>query len=160
MLKAAGVNPSSVHYVVIPFPDMITALKAHRVDAISAVEPFVDRGEGRGRAEVLSECQGPTASFPLSGYFATSTWVQSHPNTARAFQQALEKGQAYADANPLRSGASSRPTPRSPRPRRPSSRWSPTRARWTRRPCSASSRMMVSGGLMTKPLDVNSLLLG
>ena len=31
MLKADGVNPSSVHYVVIPFPNMIAALKAHRV---------------------------------------------------------------------------------------------------------------------------------
>src|SRR5882724_10408860 len=36
MLKAAGVNPSSVHYIVIPFPDMITALTAHRMAAISA----------------------------------------------------------------------------------------------------------------------------
>jgi NitT/TauT family transport system substrate-binding protein len=160
MLKAAGVNPSSVHYVVIPFPDMITALKAHRVDAISAVEPFVDGAKAAGAQQVLSECQGPTASFPLSGYFATNTWAQGHPNTARAFQQALEKGQAYADANPqavrtilptytkITSAAAAKLAMVS----YPST--------LDAAPMQRVVTMMVSGGLITKPLDVNSLLFG
>jgi NitT/TauT family transport system substrate-binding protein len=36
-LKADGVSPASVKYVVIPFPDMAAALKAGRVSAISVV---------------------------------------------------------------------------------------------------------------------------
>jgi NitT/TauT family transport system substrate-binding protein len=160
MLKAAGVNPSSVHYVVIPFPDMITALKAHRVDAISAVEPFVDGAKAAGAQQVLSECQGPTASFPLSGYFATSTWAQSHPNTARAFQQALEKGQAYADANPgaVRSILPTYTKITSAAAAKLALVSYPSTL--DAAPMQRVVTMMISGGLITKPLDVSALLFG
>ena len=101
VLKADGVNPSTVKYVVVPFPNMATALKAHQVDAISAVEPFLAGAEsGDGAKEVVSSCAGPVASMPMSGYFATQNWAQQNPNTARAFQTALLKAQAYAEANP------------------------------------------------------------
>lgn len=100
-LKAAGVSPSSVKYVVVPFPDMGAALKAGRVSAISVVEPFLTGAEQMlGAKMVLSQCSGSLASFPLSGYFATESWAQRFPRTAAAFQRAMEKAQAYADANP------------------------------------------------------------
>ena len=101
VLKANGVNPSTVKYVVVPFPNMVTALKAHQVDAISAVEPFLTGAESSdGAKEVVSSCTGPVANTPMSGYFATQSWAQQNPNTARAFQTALLKAQAYANANP------------------------------------------------------------
>jgi NitT/TauT family transport system substrate-binding protein len=160
MLKAAGVNPSSVHYVVIPFPDMITALTAHRVDAISAVEPFATGAKAAGAQMVLSECQGATASFPLSGYFATSAWVQENPNTARAFQQALEKGQAYAGANPtsIRSILPTYTKITSAAAAKLDLNTYPSTL--DAAPMQRIVTMMVSGGMLTKPLDVNSLLLG
>jgi len=100
VLRADNVNPSSVHYVAIPFPKMISALKKHKVDAISPVEPFITQAELKAGAEpVLSECTGPTADFPLSGYIASQSWAQKYPNTARAFQSAIEKAQALADSN-------------------------------------------------------------
>ena len=99
-LAANGVNPATVHYKVVPFPLMAAELKAHRVDAISVVEPFIISAElGIGANPILSECAGPTANFPMSGYFATQAWTQKYPNTARAFQAALERGQALADAS-------------------------------------------------------------
>ena len=101
VLKADGVDPSKVKYVVVPFPNMVTALKAKQVDAISAVEPFLGGAlAADGAKQVVSSCDGPTADMPMSGYLATSTWVQQNPNTAHAFQTALLKAQAYADANP------------------------------------------------------------
>jgi NitT/TauT family transport system substrate-binding protein len=158
MLKADGVNPASVHYVVISFPNMVTALKAGRVDAISAVEPFDTAAKAAGAKQVLSECTGTTANFPMSGYFSTSAWAQKNPNTARAFVQALEKGQAYISANPeaLKSII-------------------PTYTKITSAQAAglgvntypstldaASMQrvvtLMVSGGLLTKSFDVNSLL--
>ena len=101
VLKADGVDPSKVKYVVVPFPNMVTALKAKQVDAISAVEPFLGGAlAADGAKQVVSSCDGPAANMPMSGYLATSTWAQQNPNTARAFQTALLKAQAYADANP------------------------------------------------------------
>ena len=99
-LAANGVNPATVHYKVVPFPLMAAELKAHRVDAIGVVEPFITSAElSTGANPVLSECAGPTANFPISGYLATQAWTQKYPNTARAFQAALERGQALADAS-------------------------------------------------------------
>jgi NitT/TauT family transport system substrate-binding protein len=101
VLKADGVDPSKVKYVVIPFPNMVTALKAKQVNAISAVEPFLGGAlAADGAKQVVSSCDGPVANMPMSGYLATSAWTQKNPNTAKAFQTALLKAQAYADANP------------------------------------------------------------
>lgn len=101
VLAADNVNPSSVKYVPIPFPQMGSALAAGRVDAISVVEPFVTEAERTlGATEVSDQCAGPTANLPLSGYFATQSWAQKNPATARAFQRALDKGQALASSNP------------------------------------------------------------
>lgn len=101
LLKAAGVAPSSVKYVAIPFPNMAAALKAHRVDAISVVEPFLTGAEQSvGAKPVMSSCSGPVAHFPLSGYFATQQWTEKYPKTARAFQRAIAKAEALASSNP------------------------------------------------------------
>jgi NitT/TauT family transport system substrate-binding protein len=101
VLKANGVNPASVKYVVVPFPDMAAALKAGRVDAISVVEPFLTGAEASiGAVPVTSECSGSLIHFPLSGYFATAAWAAKYPHTAHAFQVAMAKAQAYAQAHP------------------------------------------------------------
>lgn len=99
-LQADGVNPASVHYVVIPFAHMAEALKARQVDAISEVEPFLSQAEvGEGAQPVLEQCTGPTVSIPLGGYIATAAWTSAHPATARAFQHAIEQAQAVAATN-------------------------------------------------------------
>jgi NitT/TauT family transport system substrate-binding protein len=100
VLSADGVSASSLHYVQVPFPDMVAALQAGRVNAISAVEPFLSAALAAGGKLVTSTCTGSMAGFPLSGYETTQSWVRQHAATARAFQQALLKGNAYADAHP------------------------------------------------------------
>ena len=101
VLKADGADPSKVKYVVVPFPNMISALKAKQVAAISAVEPFLGGAiAADGAKQVVSSCDGPVADLPMSGYLSTSDWAQKNPNTAKAFQTALLKAQAYADSNP------------------------------------------------------------
>jgi NitT/TauT family transport system substrate-binding protein len=100
-LKANGVNPASVKYVVIPFPDMAAALKAGQVDAVSVVEPFLTGTEqSDGAVPVMQECTGSLAAFPLGGYFATAAWAARYPHTAHAFQLAIAKAQAFANAHP------------------------------------------------------------
>jgi NitT/TauT family transport system substrate-binding protein len=99
-LRAANVDPSTVHYKLVQFPQMATALKEHQVDAVSAVEPFITGAElSVGAQTILSDCTGPTANFPISGYIATQAWTRKYPNTARAFQAALDRGQALADSS-------------------------------------------------------------
>src|SRR5579862_8446279 len=100
VLSADGVSAGSVKYVQVPFPDMVAALKAGRVNAISAVEPFLSAALAAGGKLVTSTCTGATSDFPMSGYITTQAWAQKNPAAAKAFVQALEKGNAYANATP------------------------------------------------------------
>jgi NitT/TauT family transport system substrate-binding protein len=98
VLKADDVNPALVHYVVIPFPQMVTALETHKVDAISAVEPFATTAqESAGAVQIVDQCSGPDSDLPLSGYFSTSAWAQQNPDAVSRFQQAMAQAQLVAD---------------------------------------------------------------
>ena len=100
VLKAAGLAAGSVRYVQVPFPDMVSALQAGRVSAISVIEPFLSAALAAGGKLVTSTCTGPAASFPLSAYVTTQGWAQQHAAAARAFTRALDKGNAFAQAHP------------------------------------------------------------
>jgi NitT/TauT family transport system substrate-binding protein len=64
------------------------------------VEPFLSAALAAGGKLVTSTCTGSMAGFPLSGYLTTKSWTQQHAAAASAFQQAVEKGNTYANAHP------------------------------------------------------------
>jgi NitT/TauT family transport system substrate-binding protein len=102
VLTEDGISPSSVHFTTQPvaFPQLITALATHQVDAAALPEPFATMAEEQLGATVLSDMnQGATEDFPILGYVVTKPWAQSHPETLRAFLTALEEGQRIADTN-------------------------------------------------------------
>jgi NitT/TauT family transport system substrate-binding protein len=100
VLKADDVNPSTVRYVVIPFPKMVAALESHKVDAISAVEPFATTAQQvAGAQPILDQCSGPDSNLPLSGYFSTDQWAQQHAEAVQRFQAAMSQAQEIADSD-------------------------------------------------------------
>jgi NitT/TauT family transport system substrate-binding protein len=102
VLTEDGVSPAAVHFTTQPiaFPDLITALAKHKVDAAALPEPFATIAEQSLGATPLTDLdQGATKQFPVLGYVATKQWAQTHPNTLRAFLTALEEGQRIADTN-------------------------------------------------------------
>ena len=99
--RLLGSEAKSLHYVVIPFANMSAALAAGRVNAIATLEPYTSAAEhADGAKSVLDICGGPNAGMPLGGYFTSASWAAKYPNTARAFQTAMNKAQALADSNP------------------------------------------------------------
>jgi NitT/TauT family transport system substrate-binding protein len=102
VLTEDGIPPSAVHFTTQPiaFPDLVTALATHKVDAAALPEPFATIAEQSLGATPLTDLnQGATKQFPVLGYVATKQWAQTHPNTLRAFLTALEEGQRIADTN-------------------------------------------------------------
>ena len=105
-LRDNGMSPKQVHFMVVPFPFMATALQTHvyqghRIDAASMPEPFVTGAEeGIGAQPLADEDIGAAQSLPIAGYVVTKTWAQKYPKTAAAFLKALEEGQRIADTNP------------------------------------------------------------
>ena len=91
----------TLRYVVVPFANMGAELAAGRVDAIATLEPYLSAVEHTDGAKVvLDQCGGANAGLPLGGYFATASWAARHPDAARAFQRALNRAQALANASP------------------------------------------------------------
>jgi NitT/TauT family transport system substrate-binding protein len=97
VLNSYGVDPSSVHFVVVPFPAMGAALAAHRVDAAFMPEPFLSAaGEAKGVVPLFDIDQGAAHDFPIAGYVTTQAWAARYPNTRGAFAAALARGQKVA----------------------------------------------------------------
>jgi NitT/TauT family transport system substrate-binding protein len=96
-LQAAGVNPQTVNFVEIPFPDMQAALQRGDVDAAFMVEPYITQGERQaGMTAVLDAATGPTGDIPIAAWAASTKFLNDNPKTAAAFQRAVKKGQADA----------------------------------------------------------------
>jgi NitT/TauT family transport system substrate-binding protein len=100
VLSADDVKASTVTYKPIAFPKMVAALESHKVDAISAVEPFVTSAEQKaGAVPIVDQCSGPDSNLPLSGYIATSAWAHQNPVAVQRFQQAMAQAQEIADSD-------------------------------------------------------------
>ena len=91
----------TLHFVAMPFQNMLAALAAGRVDSIATLQPYIAAAEHTlGASIVLNECSGADAGVPLGGYFTTASWFAKYPDTAHAFQSAMNKAQALANSNP------------------------------------------------------------
>lgn len=97
VLQTHGVNPSSVDFTAMPFPDMPEALKDGSVDAAWMVEPFISQVETElGAHEVFDSASGATEGFPIAGYVTTQRFQQKHPRTVAAFQRAIQRAEQVA----------------------------------------------------------------
>jgi NitT/TauT family transport system substrate-binding protein len=100
LLADNSVPVSSVHFIVIPFPLMAAALKAHRVDAAWLPEPFITGAEESiGAKELADADQGAAQNLPVAGFIVTQAWAHKYPKTAAAFQRAILEAQAIASTN-------------------------------------------------------------
>lgn len=103
VLESEGVDPGSVNFVEIPFPEMQLALEREEVDAIWVVEPFKTIIEGGGQARlVLDLFSGPTEGFPVAGYVASSSFVEDNPNTVEAFTSSIARAVEALEQEPDR----------------------------------------------------------
>jgi NitT/TauT family transport system substrate-binding protein len=100
-LAAQGVNPASVHFIGLQFPDMPGALKAGRVAAAMTTEPFTTIAMGQGGTILTGT---PLASVPgtptYSCWNASKSWVSSHRTAAAAFVAAMRQTDAYISGHP------------------------------------------------------------
>ncbi|WP_326918781.1 ABC transporter substrate-binding protein [Actinophytocola sp.] len=99
-LQTAGVDPDTVTFVPIPFPEMTAALVGGAVDAAVMVEPYITQAQkDHGVLPMIDVMSGPTAQFPIAAWVATAKLATEKPNTVHAFQRAIIKGQAAAANN-------------------------------------------------------------
>ena len=100
VLARRGVDASRVRFREVAFPDMPAALRSGRVDAISAVEPFVSVARGQGARGLLSYFAGLRERMTVAAYFATASLIETNADTVRRFARAMNRSLRYAQAHP------------------------------------------------------------
>lgn len=96
-LKDNDVNPDSVQYLPITFPNIPAAIVSGHLDAGVEVEPYLTSAEQKqGLQPVLKIVTGSTANIPNTGYIATSKFIEANPKTVEAFQRAMIPAQTDA----------------------------------------------------------------
>lgn len=96
-----GADSSTFEFVAIPFPEMIPALEAGRVDAVALVPPFYEGALQAGhRAVFFSYPYDDDARFPLAAWFSSSDLIDSDPQAVERFARVMREANAYAQENP------------------------------------------------------------
>lgn len=97
VLQSRGIDPATVKYVTMPFPQAVKALGEGKLDAAWLVEPFTTQAEQTvGALPLIDPTSGPTEAFPLDGYFTTGRFAEQYPATVRAFRRALSQAAEMA----------------------------------------------------------------
>ena len=91
-LQRNGVDPGSVEFLEIPFPQMADALFQNRLDAVWNVEPFLTFMVKSGNARVIAyPYQENVPRMDITGYVARESWVKANTDVARRVRRALDR---------------------------------------------------------------------
>jgi NitT/TauT family transport system substrate-binding protein len=100
VVRRAGGDPSKVQSVQVPFPEMTTALKAGRVDAVVNTEPFVTLSKG----DAVKAINYPEAEVVPNGtvtaFVASKKFIAANADVVKRFQTAMNQSLDYARAHP------------------------------------------------------------
>lgn len=91
-LQRNGVDPNSVQFLEIPFPQMADALFQNRLDAVWNVEPFLTFMVKSGNARVIAyPYQENVPRMDITGYVARESWVKANGDVARRVKRAIDR---------------------------------------------------------------------
>jgi NitT/TauT family transport system substrate-binding protein len=95
-LKKHGVDPKSVTFLELPFPQMADALFQKRLDAVWNVEPFVTVMLQTGKARVIAyPYQEVIPGMDVTAFIAKESWLKSNRDVAVRFKRAIERATNY-----------------------------------------------------------------
>lgn len=91
-LQRGGVDPASVQFLEIPFPQMADALFQKRLDAVWNVEPFLTAMVRGGKARMIAyPYQQNVPRMDITGWVAKESWVKANPGVAARFKRAIDR---------------------------------------------------------------------
>ncbi|MEU4800981.1 ABC transporter substrate-binding protein [Actinosynnema sp. NPDC023587] len=102
VLDTAGVEKQRINLKVMPFEQMVDAMKADQVDAAWMTEPFITKAQKDAGARIVTDTAiGPTKDFPMSGYASSKKFADANPRTLTLFRQVLRDAQQLGTNNKL-----------------------------------------------------------
>jgi NitT/TauT family transport system substrate-binding protein len=104
-LEAEGVDPSTLAFVEVPFPDMVAAVETGRVDAGWVVEPFIQAAEAADLRTVLSPFAATAEQLggeglSIASYVTSEDFARANPDVVAAFARALKRAFRRLERDP------------------------------------------------------------
>jgi NitT/TauT family transport system substrate-binding protein len=99
--KKAGGDPSKIEGVEAPSPNLPDQLKAKRVDAVEALEPFASAMLKKGSVSIgdpFSQIQDPLAT---NFWISQGAWARENRDVVTRFATALEQARTFIEENPV-----------------------------------------------------------
>jgi len=94
--KGVDVSPK---WVEVPFPEMISGVKAKSIDAGYMPEPFMSAARDGGLRQVVDNTEGPNKGLAGSTYVSSQKFLDDNPDTAAAFARAMYKAGGDLEKN-------------------------------------------------------------
>ena len=99
-LKANGVDPKSVRFVEVGFPQAADALKSGQIDAYPAQAPFTARILQSGAGHEVSNWLKDTPDGTLTVIYATTRkWADENKDTVKALRDGMKEAVEFSKAN-------------------------------------------------------------
>ena len=96
LAKQAGIDPSSIHQIAIPFPQMAAALAQGRVQAAVIVAPFAQAAISAGATVITHPNVNLFPNGTVTCLDATGSYLSANPTVAADFRAAMDESIAYS----------------------------------------------------------------
>ncbi|WP_069813397.1 ABC transporter substrate-binding protein [Streptomyces sp. TP-A0874] len=93
----AGGDSAKVKFVEVPYPEQASALRAGRVDAIIASDPFYSKALKEGGRSVGDPLEALGRGALISGYVVTKQYATKHPDAVERFAAAMSRSSKHAN---------------------------------------------------------------
>ncbi len=97
--KEKGVDPSSIRGVEAPSPNLPDQLKAGRLDAVEALEPFATNLKRDGFVSIGDPFSPIADPLATNFWMAQGSWARQNRPAIDRFVQSLKEAQTYIDQN-------------------------------------------------------------
>jgi NitT/TauT family transport system substrate-binding protein len=98
--KQANTDPTKIQGVEAPSPTLPDQLKAGRIDAVEALEPFATTMKQKGARSLGDPFAAIGQPLATNFWIANGTWARENADVIDKYVAALEEAVAYIEANP------------------------------------------------------------
>lgn len=94
-----GGDVGSIHWIELPFPQMVAALASGRVDGAVVAEPELSQGLASSARLFANVYTAVANDFLIGAWFTTSDWAKAHPDATKRFAAAILETSEWANAH-------------------------------------------------------------
>ena len=94
-----GGDSSSVHFVEMPPPSMVSALQAGKIDAAGVYDPFLSAVLAIGAKPIAKPFDSVASKFLVDCDFVYGPWAEQHPQAVLAFSGAYNRASVYVNSH-------------------------------------------------------------